>query len=276
MKRRWVIGMVLGVLACLGVSRSAYAIFGLGDIVFDPSVFAQAVQQVVQLEQQYVQLVETYQMVRNQYDQMTRMAQQVPVDMASRYRALATPWQNTSASDTYGTTGGWISGINTGQEASSGYRQAIEALNSYGSALENVPADQLPRIKTGYATVELTDGANVAGIETVGRLRGNAPAVENAITHLEADSLSSDPNMNTEIAVLNKINAAGLIAVRGTEDTYKLLAALAEEQIIDAKRKRDAEAQTINNHIRFMAEAQAVMAAQAADASRAMQAWRMP
>ena len=82
--------------------------------------------------------------------------------------------------------------------------------------------------------------------------------------------------MNTEIAVLNKINAADLIAVRNTQDTNKLLVALAEEQIIDAKRKRDAEAQAINNHIRFAVEGKAVMAAQAAGASEAMLAWRMP
>jgi hypothetical protein len=52
--------------------------------------------------------------------------------------------------------------------------------------------------------------------------------------------------------------------------------ALAEEQIIEAKRKRDAEAQAINNHIRFMADAKAAIAAQASGASSAMLAWRMP
>jgi hypothetical protein len=82
--------------------------------------------------------------------------------------------------------------------------------------------------------------------------------------------------MNTEIAVLNKINAANLITVRNTQDSNKLLVALAENQIIEAKRKRDAEAQAINTHIRFMADARAAMAAQATDASSAMLAWRMP
>jgi len=124
--------------------------------------------------------------------------------------------------------------------------------------------------------VELTDGANVTGIETLGQMRANAAQVEMAIQNLEADSLSSSPNMNTEIAVLNKINAAGVIALRNTQDTNKLLATLAEEQIIEAKRQRDAEAQAFNNHIQFMSQGQAAMAAQAAGASQAMLAWRMP
>ena len=107
-------------------------------------------------------------------------------------------------------------------------------------------------------------------------MRGNAPAVEAAIQSLEADSLSSSPDMNTEIAVLNKINAANMINVRNTQDSNKLLVALAEQQILDAKRQRDSEAQAINNHIRFVSEGQAAIAAQAADASNAMLAWRMP
>ncbi len=153
-----------------------------------------------------------------------------------------------------------------------------DASAAYGAALGNIPGDQLDRVKTDYATVELTDGAaNLAAMETIGLMRANAPAVEaTAIQNLEDDSLSSDPDMNTEIAVLNKINAAHMITVRNTQDTNQLLASLAEQQIIEAKRQRDAEAQAINNHIQFMAQGQAAMAAQAAGASAAMLAWQMP
>lgn len=254
----------------------AFAIFGLGDIVFDPTNFEEAVQQLLQMEQQYAQLVQTYQMVRNQYEQMIWMAKQVPVNMAVRYRAVATPWPLSRAANIYGTSGGWVGGINTGVGVSDGYSRATQPLDTYGSALGNIPADQQERVKTTYATVELTDGANLAGLTILGQLRSNAPAVETAIRNLEDDSLSSDPSMNTEIAVLNKINAANLISVRNTQDSNKLLVALAENQIIEAKRKRDAEAQAINTHIRFMTDAKAVMAAQATDASSAMLAWRMP
>jgi len=272
MKRKLLVCALLGV----SMAGSAFAILGLGDIVFDPSNFDEAVQQLVQMEQQYAQLVQTYQMIRSQYDHMVWMAKRVPVNMAARYRAIATPWRTSSAANTYGTSGGWVIGINTGAGVGAGYSVATQALESYGAALGNIPAGQLPRVKTNYATVELTDGANLYGMDTIGRLRANGPAVETVIQGLENDSLSPAPDMNTEIAVLNKINAAHLITVRNTQDTNKLLVALAEEQIIDAKRKRDAEAQAINNHIRFMGEGKAVMTAQATGASAAMLAWRMP
>jgi hypothetical protein len=276
MKRRWMALFLVAMLVSIYIAPTAYAILGLGDIVFDPSNFAEAVEQVVRLEEQYVQLVQTYQMIRNQYDHAKWMAQRVPVDMSRRYLTPATLWNNSSASNAYGSTAGWVDGINNGLAVSDGYWNAVQPLDRYGDALGNIPADQLPRVKTNYATVELADGANLSAIETIGRLRANAPAVESTIQNLEDDSLSSDPNMNTEIAVLNKINAANLISIRSSQDTNKLLVALAEEQLIDAKRKRDAEAEAIHNHIRFVADGRAVMAAQTAGASDALRNWRMP
>ena len=127
-----------------------------------------------------------------------------------------------------------------------------------------------------YATVELTDGANISALETVGQLRGTSTQVENAIRNLEDDSLSSDPRMNTQIAVLNKINAANIIALRSGQATNQLLTAMTENQIVNAKRQRDAEARAIRTHIRFVADAKAAMEAQAAGASDSMVKWRMP
>ena len=276
MKRKYALKICLSLVLGVSLAARAFAILGIGDVVFDPTNYGEAVQQLLQMQQQYAQLVQSYQMLRNQYDQLVWMGRQVPVNMAARYRAIATPWQTFSASNTYGTTRSWITGINTGQGVASGYSQATETLGAYGAALSNVPADQLDRIKTSYGTVELTDGANLNAMETIGRLRANVPAVEATIQDLEEDSLSADPDMNTEIAVLNKINAANLITVRNTQDANKLLVGLAEQRIIEAKRIRDAETQAINNHIRFLAEGKAVMTAQAAGASQAMLDWRMP
>jgi hypothetical protein len=258
------------------IAPAAFAVLGLGDIVFDPSNFGKLVEQLAQMERQYTALVETYQMVTAQYNQMIWMAKMVPANLRAHYRAMVTPWRNSSATDTYGTTGGWIAAINTGHGVNDGYQQAIQPLNAYGAALSNIPADQVDRIKTSYATVELADGANQSGMDLLGRLRANAPDVENAIQSVETDSLSTDPDLNTEISVLNKINAANLIALRNGQDTNQLLVALAEQQFIDAKRKRDAEATAINSHIQFMAQEQSVLRAQTGDPSARMLAYRMP
>jgi len=272
--------LIRKLVLCAAIAASfvppALGIFGFGDIVFDPTNFGKAVEQLIEMQRQYAQLVQTYQTLRRQYDHLVWMAKRVPVNMASRYRAVAAPWRGSSAGNAYGTTAGWIASINSGAAVEAGYAQATERLAAYGAALARIPAGQIERVKTSYATVELTDGANLHGIETIGRLRASAAHDEAVLRNLEDDSLSADPNMNTEIAVLNKINAAGLFTLRNAQSANQLLVALAEGQIIEAKRTRDAEARTINTHVRFIAEGKAAMAAQARDASAALRAWRMP
>ena len=268
--------LALFLAVTLGFAARTDAFLGIGDVVFDPSNFAQAVEQVIRLEQQTMQLIRSYEMLRLQYEQLVRNARRVPVDMAARYRAALTPWRTSSATNTYGTTAAWVLAANSGVNVPAAYSQVTEPLRAYGQALANVPADQLARLKTVYGTVELADGANHYAIETIGRLRANAFAVQAAIQSLEEDSLSSAAEMNTEVAVLNKLNAASLIAVRTAQDSNKLLVALAEQEAIAAKRTRDAEARAIGQHIRFMTDGKAVLTAQAAGSSAAMLAWRMP
>jgi hypothetical protein len=273
MKKRMLASILC--VCLLFAATIARAPFGFGLTVFDPSVYAEAVTEVTKLVQQYNQLVQTYQMITNQYNQMLWMAKMVPGNLA-RFRAIPTPWFLSSATNTYGTTGGWISAINTGTNVPGGYQNATDPLLTYGAALGSIPADQLSRLQKHYATVELTDGATEDGIETVGTLRANASQVETAIQNLEDASLDSDPDYNTEIAVLNKINAASVIGLRNGQDTNKLLTALADQQFIDSKRHRDSEAQAVNNHITFMANEQGYLSSQKANASAAMMGFVMP
>ena len=273
MKRRIIVALVC--LCLLFGATVARAQFGFGLTVFDPSVYAEAVTEVGNLVRQYNQLVQTYQMITNQYNQMLWMARTLPENLAN-FRAISTPWFLSSATNTYGTTVGWTTAINTGSNVAGGYQSATVQLLPYGAALGNVPADQLSSLQKHYATVELTDGANQDGMQTIGTLRLNAPQVEAAIQNLEDASLNSDPDYNTEIGVLNKINAASVVALRNSQDTNKLLTALAEQQFIEAKRQRDSETEAVNNHVNFMAHEQSLLTSQKAGASNAMMNFRMP
>jgi hypothetical protein len=249
--------------------------FGFGITVFDPTNWVEAINQLRQLEAQYRQLVQTYMVVRGQYDHMINMARRIPVAMATRYRAALTPWRYPSATNTYGTTGGWMAAVNSGLSVATGYFESAERLLAYGAAMGNVPADQRDRLMKRYATVELTDGANQHGIEAVGALRRNALAVETAIQGLEDDSLSADPNYNTEVGVLNKINAATVIALRNGQDTNKLLVSLAEQQVVDSKRRRDAEVKAINTHILLMRDGRGVIDAQSSSWTAELLGYRL-
>lgn len=84
---------------------------------------------------------------------------------------------------------------------------------------------------------------------TVGQLRNSGQQLEFRIKQLEDDSLSSDPDLNTQTAVLNKINAANVLLVRTMQDTNKLLVALLEQQLLATERNRTSNVGSVNSEI---------------------------
>jgi hypothetical protein len=154
--------------------------------------------------------------------------------------------------------------------------QAVTKLNNYASVWGSIGSSQQDLIGRNYSGIELSDGATVNAIEQLGRLRANTAAVENAIDILENNSLSDSPDLNTEVGVLNKINAAGIIGVRNSQDTNKLLAALLDHQMVEAKARRDAQAQSINNDIALRQIAPAIDTQHLTGATAVLTSYRLP
>ena len=243
---------ILAVLLVLGLCvGTASGQFGFGGIVYDPTNYHNAVLRYIQLQQQLVQLRQTYTQIVQGYNLARRMAQSLQ-NMPVRYRAQFSQWRNVVAPNTYGNTGMWINGMNTGLAGSvnTGYQQATTPLLQYDSQfLAAMTPDQQNRVKSQYASVQLSDGSNVTAMATIGAIRGNAQLIQNQINNLEQDSLSGDPNLNTEVAVLNKINATNVLTLRTLQDSNKLLLSLLEQNVIGTKQQRDAVANSIDTDI---------------------------
>jgi len=274
MKRKILIfALVMG----LGVG-TASAQFGFGGIVYDPTNYHNALLRYFQLQQQLMQLRNSYAQLVSQYNLALQMAKHLP-NMPGRYRAQFSQWRNTLAEDAYANTGTWISAINSGQNASvsAGYLQATTQLLRYHpDQLSDMTADELNRVKSQYATVELSDGADTTAMATISSIRGNAQTLQNQIGNLEQDSLSSDASLNTEVAVLNKINAAGVLTLRTLQDSNKLLASLLEEQTILAKQQREATTNVINADIQRRASLAGNLAGVTGTLTDSLQSFRMP
>jgi hypothetical protein len=135
---------------------------------------------------------------------------------------------------------------------------------------------ELARVQSQYASVELADGANMNAMATIGSIRGNAESVQTQIANLEHDSFSDDPDLNTEVSVLNKINAAGVLTLRTLQDSNKLLASLLEQQTILAKQQREVTTNTINAEIQRQASLAGNMAQVTATMTDSLQNFRMP
>jgi hypothetical protein len=263
MKKRIIAALMVVMLIIV----PAIAIEGVGDIVYDPINYANALLMLAEL-------IKNYEQLKSQLELQTWLSKIVPVNMAIRYRTLGADWYGLQLPyDRFGNLSGWIQAVNQSGGALAGYGGATVPLQSYG-ALGKLAPDEQQKTASQYASVELADGINVHSMETIGMLRGNASAVQQSIQSLEDDSLSLDPAMNTEIAVLNKINAASIASLRSSRDTNRALLSVLEQQVAESKSRRDAHVAEINTQIMRLERGDAAKAENTSTLTQSLQGFR--
>jgi len=248
MKKLLAIPFIALVLAA--TPRSAHAQIG-GTVVYDPANFKNATLRYAQLIAQLRQLRATYAQVLNHYNLAVQMSHSIP-NMASRYGLSSTPWRYANARDVYGNATPWLNGANSGGVSAvlNGYQKATSTLQSYSQTLlSSMPQSEVQRLEADAATVELVDGAAQNALEAIGAIRANAVSTTSTIRNIQNDSLSNNPTLNTEVGVLNKVNATNVLSLQNAQDTNKLLVALLEQQTILSKQLRDASTNITNADI---------------------------
>jgi hypothetical protein len=254
----------------------AHAQFGSG-IVYDPTQSGHAIAQLSQGEQQlqkwatelekweqhlkkeeeiYNTAVKTRDQLVTTYNlafQMSRM----PQNLAARYLAQWSRWTNMSsmsAPDPYGITAAWMHALDLGGQAQAlqAYQNAIVRLQSYpDSRYGSLDSDSQATIQNQYATSELSQGTTVNTLATLGTIRSNSELFATQLANLDSDTFATDPDEQTEMAVLGKINSANLLQIHSQQDTNQLLAASVQQQLIAQKQQIDAQNRAINNSIYF-------------------------
>ena len=266
MKRKVLKRIAVFVAALTLLSLPALGIFGLGDIVFDPTACADLIDQLGQMAAQYNQLVQTYNQITSQLHQMEFNARRLA--SPQRFLTVFTRWTHSTAPNNSGLTAQWVQGINT-ILGSGGYGPAILGLTPQARLL-STPS------RYDYANVEIADGATGHTMDVLGNVRSNADSVQNTINSLEADALSDDDDDHSEVEVLDRVAAANVIALRNQQDANKLLVTLAEQRALETKRTRDGEAQALNEQVSFIQNVPAVMAEETAGLTSAMTSYSLP
>jgi hypothetical protein len=126
------------------------------------------------------------------------------------------------------------------------------------------------------ATLDAADATAIAGIHQTGQLRFNGRKHElPAIDALEAHVIDPSPEQSTT-AVLDKISAAVLIETRQKQARLQLLAAVAEQLIVENKRSRDAEAAAMNMQLNRLRDGRAANTSLLSGAAADLRGWRQP
>lgn len=251
-KKSAVILIVAALLLVPAVSRAQF-----GGVVFDPTNYKNALLRYLQLQQQLLQLKQTYQQVWSHYQLALRMSKNLQ-NMPVRYRAAFSQWRSFTANDLYGNTRGWVGAANGAgaQTVSPAYQQATIPLLTYSQAdLNAINPTDARNLKSVYASLQLADGANVSALATVGNVRANSQTVQQQIANLEQDSLSGDASLNSEVGVLNKINASNVLTLRTLQDANNLRVAGLEQQVLQAKQQRDIDTANLNFAIQMRLQA---------------------
>jgi hypothetical protein len=231
----------------------AHAQFGSG-IVYDPTQSAHAIQQIEQGSQIYTTAVAT----RNQIVTMYNLAYQMsklPQNLEARYKADWSQWTSLSApSNTYGNTSALVNALNYGvlNQAQQGYSSAYVQAQSYPSGnYSSLDSRSQATVANQYATSELAQTTTTSTLSTLGTIRTDSQAFSTKLANLEADTFSTDPNQQTEAALLGKINSATLLQIHSQQDTNQLLMASIQQQLVAQKQQIDAQNRALNNAIYF-------------------------
>jgi hypothetical protein len=197
--------------------------------VFDPSNYAQALEEVSQLTQQLQQLQQSYNLAMSQYNLLTSQYKQL-TNLPSRYQYTFTQWKNLAPANTYGNTQTWTNGLNSGSsnDIATGYRQLVPAVQKKDSTITGTDATEWQQ---QYGLLEMQDAATLDGAQTVGDVRVNVQNTNTAITSLEKDVMASDPDQTSQAALLQKLNVELVLLVRQMQDTNRLLVAIAQLQL---------------------------------------------
>ncbi len=237
----------------LALAPMAHAQFGSG-IVYDPTQSAHAIQQIEQGSQMYTTAVAT----RNQIVTMYNLAYQMsklPQNLEARYKADWSQWTSLSApANTYGNTSALVNALNYGalNQAQQGYSSAyVQAQNYPSGNYSSLDSRSQATVANQYATSELAQTTTTSTLSTLGTIRTDSQAFSTKLANLESDTFSTDPNQQTEAALLGKINSATLLQIHSQQDTNQLLMASIQQQLVAQKQQIDAQNRALNNSIYF-------------------------
>ena len=224
--------------AILLAATPAFAIFGIPDLVFDPSVFGQTVTEV----EQAIQMVTTAKASLAEFK-----ANLKSISRKSLWQPPQGTILNDNVQNSYGETAGWSTALN--QDAPAVAQSAWTLANLQVQAGTYL-AEQMPGNSADLASlamIEAFDASSPNCLNSVGQYRALRTANADAQSSLATQQLDTTTDTNTEIEQLNLLNASDAQQMQEQQAQGQLHACLAEQTMIANMSQRNVAAQTIND-----------------------------
>jgi len=220
-----------------------YAIFGLGDIVFDPTSYAEIIEVWNQDVSNGVKIAQTYneavKIVKNgidTYNLAVQMAQRVQNKQVWETAAFAVG--NEIAETHYNETINFAAVMN-GDYLNAGHAWHQSTLSAgNGSYLGTRTAPTSNRMSQ-YATIQLLDQTSQRCAQILASYKTTQEANQAAEDKLHHDTYDQSDAKNSMVAVLNVISGGHIHAQTQAKANGNLQACLAEQKTLEAKVRRD-------------------------------------
>ena len=240
--------------AVLLLPSPAAALFGLGDIVFDPtshatlgkiwssdaSTLTKVIEEVTQLKQIYANGVQTY-------DQALAMARQFTHATRMNWLTVGISAVADATANKFGETENWAALVNGNPGLASGaWRNATLPISDAGNTFLSHETLGLSASLSNLASVEALDGSSTKCLSEVAEYRSAAETNSLAINQLQTADDDDGDSTNSEIEQLNLVNAAQAAALHEQQSQGALHACLVEQQIVANTWLRNAATEAVN------------------------------
>jgi type IV secretion system protein TrbJ len=225
--RKWLIaGVVL-----LATATPGFALFGMGDIVFDPTSYANLVKQFTTLQLQY-------NAIKNNLTHFSAKQQ---------WQAVLTTLKNTNVKNLFGETNGMTTALTTNSPSASStaWTSATVPVSSTTTSYlgtQTVGSAQLAQL----AMIEASDSVSPDCLTAVGQYRAARAQNATAVSTLSANELDGSSSTNSEVQQLNLLNAAEAQKMAEMQTQGTLQSCLASQMAVANMQQRNAAAIDLN------------------------------
>ncbi|MGC2656510.1 MAG: hypothetical protein WA324_00940 [Bryobacteraceae bacterium] len=238
------------IVGALAVAQPALAIFGFGDIVFDPTsyatlgnIFTSDASILTKAAGTLQQTVKIYNNAVQTYNLAMTMAQHFT--QKGYWKSVGVQMKNTSTYNIYGETAGWNQNVNGGiGNSTSTWNSATISLNN-NPWIRTEPLGQSSQLAT-YASAEISDGASRLALDTLDAVSMAQSTNQSALQALETNALDGSDGGNTEVKQLNIIGGASMQELHDFDTLISIQKANLQLAIAANKIQRDAAAHAAN------------------------------
>ena len=228
--RKWLIGGGL----FLVTATPSFALFGIGDIVFDPTSYASLISQLTTLESQYM-------MLKNNIEHFS---------FKQQWQTTLQTLQKVNVHDTFGETSGITKALNSNSPSAStaGWTAATVPVSSDLVSYASSQTPGSPQMAQ-LAMVEMSDAVSPDCLTAVGQYRAARVQNTDASSSLTANQLDTSTGTNSEVQQLNLLNAAEAQKMTEMQAQGTMQACLAAQTAVANMQQRNAAAADLNTAV---------------------------